>query len=191
MLTINAFALIVWAVYWAWSIAAAITTRRQVKKIAQGETTFDRVIQNGLMFIASYLIFSPYVGYLAMRIIPAYHWLMIFGFLLVTGSLFFADWSRRVLARNWSSAVQSVEDQKLVQHGPYRFIRHPIYAGITGAFLGTFFVQGSLASLIALVLLVVKYILKIRKEEQFLQVLFGLQYTLYKNNTWAMIPFVY
>lgn len=191
MITINELVIIIWAAYWLYSIAAAITTRMSVKKIARGETLLERVIQNGLMVVALYFIYSPYLGFLAARIIPEYAVLMIFGCILVMGSLFFADWSRRILAANWSSAVQSVENQKLVQHGPYRFIRHPIYTGVTVAFLGTFFVQGTLASLVALLCIAIKYALKIRKEEQFLHTLFGTQYTTYKNDTWAMLPFLY
>lgn len=191
MLTINTCVLAVWAVYWAWSIAAAIKTRTKIKKIASGETILDQLMQNVLMFTALYLIYSPYIGCLAMRILPAYTWLMVVGGVLVVGALVFADWARRVLACNWSSAVQWVENQQLVQCGPYAVIRHPIYTGMIVAFVATFFVQGTLASLIALVLLIIKYILKIRKEEQFLQSLFDSSYRLYKNNTWAMIPFIY
>jgi protein-S-isoprenylcysteine O-methyltransferase Ste14 len=191
MISIRLVVLIVWTAYWIYSIAAAITTRMHVKIIARGETVLDRLIQNALMIIALYLIYSPYVGYLSVHILPNCLLVQALGCTVVIMSLFFADWSRRVLACNWSSAVQSVEKQKLVQHGPYRYIRHPIYTGVIGAFFGTLLVQGTLASLIALVCIVVKYILKINKEEQFLFTLFGPQYRLYKSKTWGILPFVY
>lgn len=183
--------LIIWTIYWVYSIAAAFITRIQVKRVRLGETFFDRLIQNTLMIIALYLIYIPQAGLLSKRMFSEYSWVYIVGLFIVIVSLFFADCSRRILAYNWSSAVQLVENQKLVTHGPYKFIRHPIYTGVTCAFFGTFLAQGTLASLIALVCMVVKYALKIKKEEHFLQALFGPQYALYKNKTWAMLPFFY
>lgn len=191
MFTINTFVILIWAIYWLYSVAAAIRTRTQIKKIARGESFADRLIQNGLMLAAMYLIYSPYLGYLATKIIPECYWLSIFGCTLVVALLLFADWSRRILAHNWSSAVQSVENQKLVQYGPYRYIRHPIYSGVLGAFLGTFLVQGTLAAWIAVICILIKYVLKIRREELFLKELFGMDYKLYKAKTWAMLPFIY
>jgi protein-S-isoprenylcysteine O-methyltransferase Ste14 len=37
--------------------------------------------------------------------------------------------ARFVLGRNWSSAVAVKQEHELVQAGPYRVVRHPIYSG--------------------------------------------------------------
>jgi protein-S-isoprenylcysteine O-methyltransferase Ste14 len=38
--------------------------------------------------------------------------------------------ARRILGRNWSGFVMIKQDHELIQRGPYRFVRHPIYTGI-------------------------------------------------------------
>ena len=38
-----------------------------------------------------------------------------------------AIWSRNTLGRNWSSVVMLKKEHELVERGPYRFVRHPIY----------------------------------------------------------------
>ncbi len=183
--------IVLWIAYWIFSIALAVTVRMGVKKVARGESFIDRVLQNILMMVALYLIYSPYLFFLSHRVIPAFNWLMIVGCCTVAGSLTFALWAMITMKTSWSSSVQSVQRQELVKTGPFTYIRHPIYAGVTGAFWGTMLVQGSLASLVAIVCIIIKYVLKIKHEEQFLLQLFGQQYADYQRKTWKMIPFIY
>jgi protein-S-isoprenylcysteine O-methyltransferase Ste14 len=183
--------IVLWVVYWISSVTLAVTIRMGVKKVARGESFVDRVLQNILMVVALYLIYSPYLFFLSHRVILASNWVMIIGCCMVAGALAFAVWAMITMRGNWSSAVQSVQRQELVKTGPFTYVRHPIYAGVTGAFLGTMLVQGSLASLVALVCIIIKYVLKIKHEEQFLLQLFGQQYADYQRKTWKMIPFIY
>jgi protein-S-isoprenylcysteine O-methyltransferase Ste14 len=58
---------------------------------------------------------------------------------LVIEAAFFlqAVWARQLLGRNWSGAVAIKVDQALIRSGPYNFVRHPIYSGMLGAYLGS------------------------------------------------------
>src|SRR5262245_24244336 len=49
----------------------------------------------------------------------------------------FAIWARVSLGRNWSPRPAMKEHHELVTTGPYAYVRHPIYAGIMLAMLGT------------------------------------------------------
>ena len=51
--------------------------------------------------------------------------------------LLVAIWSRNVLGTEWSQDVELKQGHKLVQRGPYRFMRHPIYSGHLLMGLGT------------------------------------------------------
>ncbi|WP_132145353.1 methyltransferase family protein [Luteibacter rhizovicinus] len=42
----------------------------------------------------------------------------------------------QALDRIWSVAAQLKQEYELIQSGPYRFVRHPIYSGLLLAFLG-------------------------------------------------------
>ena len=48
-----------------------------------------------------------------------------------------AAWARICLGRNWGMPTSTKEDPELVPSGPYRTIRHPIYAGILLAITGS------------------------------------------------------
>lgn len=76
-----------------------------------------------------------------------YHWpstpdfpgsavVQVLGFCIaiVGGALFFS--ARRALGRHMTPAIEVREDHRLVQEGPYRYIRHPAYTAIITAALG-------------------------------------------------------
>jgi protein-S-isoprenylcysteine O-methyltransferase Ste14 len=104
-------------------------------------------------------------------------------------SLSFAIWARITLGRNWSGAIQKVEEQRLIRNGPYRYIRHPIYTGFVCGFCGTFITLG--ASLLGFIIILISYIAKIIIEENFLVTEFGDEYREYMNESWALIPFIF
>lgn len=45
-------------------------------------------------------------------------------------------WARSTLASNYRPVVTVVEDQEVVDHGPYTLVRHPMYLGTTMICLG-------------------------------------------------------
>ena len=48
-----------------------------------------------------------------------------------------AIWARLYLGGNWSAIVAVKQGHTLVRTGPYRIVRHPIYAGLLAAVGGT------------------------------------------------------
>jgi protein-S-isoprenylcysteine O-methyltransferase len=59
------------------------------------------------------------------------------GAVLTAVGIGFAVWARVSLGRNWISQPAVKEHHELVTTGPYTYVRHPIYAGIMLAALGT------------------------------------------------------
>ena len=45
-------------------------------------------------------------------------------------SLCFTRWARVHLGRLWSGVITRKEGHKLIDTGPYAFVRHPIYTGL-------------------------------------------------------------
>jgi protein-S-isoprenylcysteine O-methyltransferase Ste14 len=73
----------------------------------------------------------------------------------------------------------------LVAHGVYRYIRHPIYVGITLTLLGLLFACGSVFGMVYLVAVVIPLnLFRARQEEQALAEKFGEHYLQYRNKTW-------
>ncbi len=95
-----------------------------------------------------------------------------------------------VLGGNWSGAVTVKEGHELVQDGPYRLIRHPIYSGVLLMILGTGLAAGRVHGLLAFPIALIALWFKLRVEERWMGAEFGERYALYKGNSRALIPFV-
>lgn len=96
------------------------------------------------------------------------------------------------LGRFFTVNVAIASDHKLIDTGPYRFIRHPSYTGALMAFLGLGLCIGnwlSLAILLAPILLV--FLHRVRIEETALLQGLGDQYRVYRDRTKRLIPGIY
>jgi protein-S-isoprenylcysteine O-methyltransferase Ste14 len=101
-----------------------------------------------------------------------------------------AVWARRHLGSYWSGHLVIRADHRLIRSGPYAAVRHPIYAGLVLGMLGTAIAVGEWRGLLAVLLLVVAYLRKIRKEERWLLRDLGEEYARYRREVRAIIPFV-
>jgi len=101
-------------------------------------------------------------------------------------------WSAALLrsSRAFSATPRPLEGSSLVEGGPYRFVRHPIYLGLIVGGIGVAASRASLASLAATVALAIVLDLKRRREEAWLAERFS-GYAAYRARTKALIPFVY
>jgi protein-S-isoprenylcysteine O-methyltransferase Ste14 len=110
--------------------------------------------------------------------------------LLVPGAVL-RIWPTFVLGHRFSAYVAIQEGHTLVTTGPYRWVRHPSYAGAILGFLGWALV---FRSILGLVLLAPAWLLlqeRIRAEEALLASEFGEAYAAYRARTWRLIPGVY
>ena len=115
---------------------------------------------------------------------------MIIGIIILVIGLAFAVWARVHIGRNWSSEPSIQEGHELVTSGPYRFVRHPIYTGISCALLGTALVGGPVWLIIFIPVLIM-FISRIHLEEKFMEETFPNEYPEYKKHTKALIPLIW
>jgi protein-S-isoprenylcysteine O-methyltransferase Ste14 len=88
--------------------------------------------------------------------------------------------------------VAIAKDQRVVDHGIYRVLRHPAYAGSLLAFLGMALVFGDWqAGLVLFLPITAAFFYRIHVEEQALRAAFGEGYERYAGRTKRLIPFVY
>jgi protein-S-isoprenylcysteine O-methyltransferase Ste14 len=107
-----------------------------------------------------------------------------------TGFTLFYLFARFYLGRLWSGAITIMNDHELIQTGPYRFLRHPMYTGMLGMFAGTAIVSGQYHAVIGLAVGVIAYWRKIRIEDAILSAEFGTAYEAYRKRTAALIPWI-
>ncbi|HEY1765652.1 MAG TPA: isoprenylcysteine carboxylmethyltransferase family protein [Opitutaceae bacterium] len=102
----------------------------------------------------------------------------------------FAIWARRTLGTNWSGNPTIKEGHVLIQAGPYRVVRHPIYTGILIGILGTGIGSGRSFNLYVLGFSTVGFWIKLKFEETLMLRQFPQAYGEYKKRTKALIPFI-
>jgi protein-S-isoprenylcysteine O-methyltransferase Ste14 len=89
----------------------------------------------------------------------------------------------------FSAVVEVKPDQHLVRRGPYRFQRHPSYAGVLLALLGEATLFRSVMGLVLTAAVVVPvYVRRIRIEEAALVTAWGDTYRRYQTEVGALLP---
>ena len=111
--------------------------------------------------------------------------------LFTVAGLAVALWARAVLGRNWSGTVAFKADHELIQHGPYAYVRHPIYSGLLLMGLGTAVESGRLASFVLLAGIAVVFAVKAHLEERLMTSHFPEAYPQYRRRVKALIPGVW
>ena len=93
-------------------------------------------------------------------------------------------------ARAFTVMPHPRDEGELVERGPYRFVRHPIYGGlILGAF-GLAVISPWAGTFAAVALLAIVLDLKRRREETWLAERYS-NYPAYRARTKALVPFLY
>jgi protein-S-isoprenylcysteine O-methyltransferase Ste14 len=110
------------------------------------------------------------------------------GAFLGIASIIFLVWVHRTLGIQWSTTLQFKEDHTLITSGPYKYIRHPMYAS-----LSLFFVSLSIISsfwpFIVLVAITFLFFVRIMKREESMMIdQFGEAYRVYMKRTGRFLP---
>jgi protein-S-isoprenylcysteine O-methyltransferase len=97
-----------------------------------------------------------------------------------------------VLGRSFTYQVKVADDQRVVDRGPYRWVRHPSYTGALLAITGVLLCVTNWAALLGLPVALAGVLYRIRVEERALAGELGVAYTSYMRRTSRrLVPFVY
>lgn len=179
---------VVWALSW-W--AAALWSNPTIKRAGIAREWFYRVLALvGVVLLLGlrhntydihYGFWSPLKGVVGWTLAA-----------LVAAGFAFSWWARIYLGRLWSSSVTRKSEHKVVDTGPYGYVRHPIYTGITLASFATAAVVGTPTSLLGAVLMTAGWYVKARLEERFLREELGFEaYDSYARRVPMLVPFVH
>jgi protein-S-isoprenylcysteine O-methyltransferase Ste14 len=108
---------------------------------------------------------------------------------VAAAGLAFCWWARLHLGPNWSWEVTRKHAHEIVDTGPYRLVRHPIYTGLilSAAATGALFARAP--SIVAVALIVAGLAIKARLEERFLSAELGeAAYGGYRRRTGMLLP---
>lgn len=118
-------------------------------------------------------------------------WRFVTGIFPLALSCYFSWTGTRALGKQWRLDAGLNADHQLVRSGPYRFVRHPIYASMICLFLGTgFMVAPFWLFAIALAVFVSGTEIRVHVEEALLGSRFGAEFQTYKKSVPAYAPFL-
>ncbi|MBB3226874.1 protein-S-isoprenylcysteine O-methyltransferase Ste14 [Luteibacter sp. Sphag1AF] len=171
--------------YWLWAA-------RSAKPAQQQESGAKRLLMYWLPLIFAALLLGPSEWFagniLREQFVPHSTLVYSVGLALCVSGATLAILSRVMLGRNWSATVQLKQEHELITHGPYRWVRHPIYTGFLLLFLGNAFMVGDWRGLLAVAIVLISFWRKLRLEETWLAAHFGQVYRDYQSHTKALIP---
>lgn len=111
------------------------------------------------------------------------------GFLALLFGMSLVVWATVYIKEAITGEVEPVLEV-LVKEGPYRFVRHPVYLGMTIALLGVTILLRSVPGLVGtFVLFLPSEVYRAKLEEKALAQKFGIQWETYRKQTRFMFPY--
>jgi len=114
------------------------------------------------------------------------------GLALFAAALVLRWYSMLYLGRLFTFDVAIAEDHRVIDTGPYRYVRHPAYTGSLLSFVGLGLCGGNLLSLVVLLVpITAAFLRRMAIEEAALTAALGSRYADYVARTKRLVPFVY
>src|SRR5215470_6490970 len=177
-----------WIVFFLVWVVSALFTKRTVRRAPLAE----RIGYLAPFLLAGVLLFTGrFAGVLPVRVLPATNLVRAIGLALTTAGIAFAIWARFHLGRLWSGSITLKEGHRLVQSGPYRITRHPIYTGLLVAILGRAVGDGTVRAFAAVALAAIAIVIKLSFEERLMAESFGEEHAAYRRRVKTLMPFVW
>ena len=172
-------------------IRAPLERQRRKTQVASSQVSPRERLILGLLFVGMFALpllyaLTPWLNFANYDLPDWAGWL---GVVVLVGALVVFFQAHRDLGRNWSPSLQVFEGHKLITHGLYQYIRHPMYASqwlwIIAQML---LLQNWLAGVVGALLFLPLYFLRVPQEEQMMAAQFGDEYRAYMARTGRVVP---
>lgn len=133
-----------------------------------------------------YILYPKWMAWAALPLPAGLRWagvgLALVGFLVL-------QWAHQALGRNWSDTPRLLKEQSLVTHGPYRWVRHPIYTAFLLIMSATLFISANwFIGLLWITMTFLEVRSRIMSEEGMMLEQFGDAYRAYRQGTGHLLP---
>lgn len=175
------------AAFAAGEFAQALRWRRGASRVdVIGELVFR------LVFFAGILMLAVGPALVPRAVIGGGVGVFIVGAVIAGLGLLLRWWSFITLGTYFTTVVKTSTDQRVIDQGPYRVLRHPSYTGLLVAFVGCGLMLGSwvgAAGSFGLILAALVY--RLRREERALVAALGNAYVTFAEGRARLVPFIW
>jgi protein-S-isoprenylcysteine O-methyltransferase Ste14 len=167
----------------------AVAKSRESTQFDKGTT---RLI--GIVFPSSWLLLflTAVLDQFHLGVVEPHIAFAVAGGSLMAGGFCLRAVAMRTLGKFFTRTLRMREEQHVISHGIYRFVRHPGYLGDILLFGGSAVATANcMTTLIILAVFIPTFVRRIATEERMLAETFGNEYMVYKAKSWRLIPFVF
>jgi protein-S-isoprenylcysteine O-methyltransferase Ste14 len=181
--------LVLWVAWLAsWGVAAFWSNRTEKRGGIVAEIAFRILFWASATFLLAPFSDQHYAQVQFWRLDnAALKWILV---ALIAAGFLFVWWARIHLGRLWSDWLTKKAGHRVVDTGPYRLVRHPIYSGLIFAAFATAIERGTSYALFGAAILAFAFYTRARREERFLRLELGEgAYDAYARKTAMLVPF--
>ena len=145
-----------------------------------------------LIFVGISLLLAPLLYLMGLVDFASFQlldWQRIIGGACTLVGIAYFHWTHNTLGKNWSATLEVLKDHELIMSGPYKYIRHPMYASVYLTYVGFLILTANwLLGVLLLAPFTILYISRIRSEEQMMLEKFGEKYQEYMKKSGRLFP---
>ncbi len=184
------YGLIIWSLCAIAIIFSVIANFILVQEAGSSKREKKSPVETGTMFLF-FLFFFILIKYrvAGLEIASLYKPLfMVSGLLLAMLGTVFNIWGRIYLGSNWANQIKIYKNQTLVTKGPFKIVRHPLYASLIWIYFGaSIYFLNILAFLANLLIFIPFMYYRSTQEEKVLGKEFS-EYSKYRKKTGMFFP---
>lgn len=173
-------------------IEARLRKGQEAKSFVEGEADqgSTRVVGAAFGISILFVLVGPVLNYLQIgRMTDSIGW---FGIAIMLAGIVVRAWANQTLGQFYTRTLRIQTDQRIIDQGPYKVIRHPGYLGTILLWIGAGLATVNwIALVVIMVLMILAYAYRVQSEEAMLMSSFGEEYKQYMARTRKLIPFIY
>jgi protein-S-isoprenylcysteine O-methyltransferase Ste14 len=140
-----------------------------------------------IVFGAAYIFFPGFFSFAYIMHYP--DWIRWIGGFALAAGILLPGFAHHHLGKSFHSLVVSKENQVLVETGPYRWIRHPIYTAYLMNYVGGGLLSSNVVlTVVPVTMYAILVVVRLGQEEKVMEELFGQKYIEYEKRTGRLLP---
>ena len=163
-------------------------TRERLDRWQEGLFILATLRPVGLAFWLGALAWMIDPDWMAWSSVPLPAWVRWMGVGVIAAACGLLVWTFRCLGKNLTDTVVTRQQHSLVNHGPYRWVRHPFYDSAALLMVAVSLIAANWFFFVTGVVMFVLLIVRTRTEEENLVARFGDNYRAYMERTGRFVP---